>query len=107
MHRGLIISVLLHTLVILAFAIGLPLLNQPKAHHLAEVPVEIANISDITNPPKGSAKSKSATTKKEKKALPPKVVKPKPPKAKPPKPKAVRISSADSATATRSVYGLT
>ena len=76
MHRGLIISVLLHTLVVLAFAIGLPVLNQPKAHHLAEIPVEIANISDITNPPKGSAKSKSAKRKKAKKALTPKVAKP-------------------------------
>jgi hypothetical protein len=72
--------------VILAFAIGLPVLNQPKAHHLAEIPVEIANISDITNPPKGSAKSKSTKAKKAKKALTPKAAKPKPPKAKPPKP---------------------
>ena len=89
MQRGLIISVLLHTLVVLAFAIGLPALNQPKAHHVAEIPVDIANISDITNPPKGSTKSKSTKAKKAKKALTPKAEKPKPPKPKPPKPKVV------------------
>lgn len=83
MHRGLIISVLLHTLVVLAFAIGLPFVSQPKAQRVAEIPVEFANISDITNPPKGKAKAKATKPKKARKARAAKPVKPKPPKAKP------------------------
>ncbi len=83
MHRGLIISVLFHTLVILAFAIGLPFVSKPQAQRLAEIPVEIANIASITNPPKGNIKSKATKPKRERKARIAKTRKSKPPKAKP------------------------
>ena len=95
MHRGLIISVLFHTLVVLALAIGLPFVSKPQAQRVAEIPVEIANIASITNPPKGNVKSKSAKAKRERKArvAKPRTAKPAKvkPKAKPkPIPKVVK-----------------
>ena len=100
--RGIVFSVALHTLVVLAVALGLPWLTKPPANASRSITVDIVRLSDITQTGKGeNPKPKTArkpdaerdTTKKpvardrsaEQRPVDPKPVEPKPPVPEPPK----------------------
>ena len=100
--RGILFSVALHTLVVLAVALGLPWLTKPPANASRNITVDIVRLSDITRASKGEKPkpkterkpdAERETTKKpvardrraEKRPDEPKPVKPKPPAPEPPK----------------------
>jgi len=102
--RGIFISVALHTLVVLAVALGLPWLTKPPANASRNITVDIVRLSDITRTSKGEKPKPETgrkpdaerdTTKKpvardrsaEKPPVEPEPLKPEPPKAAAPKPK--------------------
>ncbi len=100
--RGILFSILLHTLIVLAVALGLPWLAKPPANASRSITVDIVRLSDITRDSKGE-KPKPKTERKpeaeretttkpvardrrvEKQPDEPKPVKPKPPAPEPPK----------------------
>ncbi len=106
--RGIVFSVALHTLVVLAVALGLPWLTKPPANASRNITVDIVRLSDITRTSKGEKPKPKAdrkpdaereTTKKtvardrraekqpdEPKPAEPKLPAPEPPKAAEPKP---------------------
>jgi len=103
--RGIFISVALHTLVVLAVALGLPWLTKPPANASRNITVDIVRLSDITRTSKGEKPKPETgrkpdaerdTTKKpvardrsaEKPPVEPEPPKPEPPKAAAPEPKA-------------------
>ena len=51
--RGILFSVVLHTLVVLAVALGLPWLAKPPANASLNIAVDIVRLADITQPSKG------------------------------------------------------
>ena len=61
--RGILISVALHTLVVLAVALGLPWLTKPPANASRNITVDIVRLSDITRTSKGE-KPKPETERK-------------------------------------------
>lgn len=96
MRSGAILSAVMHVGLAILIVVGLPFVTKKLAPLPPPVAVEIVNIADITNPPKGkkrAAKAKKPTPKppKTRQAVAPKKPqpKPKPPvkKAEKPKPK--------------------
>lgn len=61
--RGILFSVTLHTLVVLAVALGLPWLTKPPANASRNITVDIVRLSDITRTSKGE-KPKPETERK-------------------------------------------
>lgn len=61
--RGIVFSVFLHTLVVLAVALGLPWLTKPPANASRNITVDIVRLSDITRAAKGE-KPKPKTERK-------------------------------------------
>ena len=61
--RGILFSVVLHTLVVLAVALGLPWLAKPPANASLNIAVDIVRLADITQPSKGG-KPKPKTDRK-------------------------------------------
>ncbi len=104
--RGIFFSVALHTLVVLAVALGLPWLTKPPANASRNITVDIVRLSDITRTSKGERPkpeterkpdAERETTKKpvardrsaEKPPVEPAPPKPEPPKTAAAKPKPV------------------
>ena len=61
--RGILFSIFLHTLVVLAVALGLPWLTKPPANASRNITVDIVRLSDITQASKGQ-KPKPKTVRK-------------------------------------------
>ena len=61
--RGILFSVVLHTAVVLAVALGLPWLAKPPANASLNIAVDIVRLADITQPSKGE-KPKPETDRK-------------------------------------------
>lgn len=103
--RGILLSILLHTLVVLAVALGLPWLTKPPANASRNITVDIVRLSDITRASKGekpkpkterkpqaeretTAKPVARDRRAEKPPVVPDPVKPKPPASEAPKARA-------------------